>query len=195
MQTLITQAEFARMRGFSRPYVSKLISKGKIKAHGERRMIDPVEASRDLASTVERIDHLKAALEDEPELPAIDPAESDEPIAKIASLTELKARTEDERHQLLRIERMEKEGKLLPRELVAEEQETAARMVRRTFDSLVSRAEDLYAAGREGGVKGLRSTLKSLVRDLQQSLAEDLTHAADEVEAARAAAEAEDVAA
>lgn len=194
MQTLITQAEYARMRGFSRPYVSKLISKGKIKAHGERKLIDPVEAGRDLASAIERIDHLRAALEDEPELPAIEP-ETDEPVARMASLTELKARTEDERHQLLRIERLEKEGKLLPRELVAEEQETAARMVRRTFDGLVSRAEDLYAAGREGGVKALRARLKALVREMQDALAEDLTHAADEVEAARAEDEAEDVAA
>ncbi len=189
---LVSQAEFARMRGVSREAIRKQVAKGKIPVHGDRKMIDPVEAKLALAGSVERVNAVEEALADDDASTEIVDAPA---VPRGPTLTDLKARTEDERAQLLRLERLAKIGELLPRSRVEAEQEEAARLVGRAFDALINRAEDIFAAGQVNGVQGIRATLKALIREAREGLAKDLTAAAERMETDLVAEEDDDVAA
>lgn len=176
MQELVTQAEFARMRGVSRVAVGKWLASGRISAveRDGRRMIDPVAAAIELKGSEQRAQAVAALLQP--------------PAATSSSktLTDLKSETERERSALLRLERLEREGVLVPRDQVQLEQETAARIVRKALDAIPSRAEDINAAALAGGTLAVRKALKDLMRDVQESMARAMSEAAAAIEAQRA---------
>lgn len=184
---LVTRAEFARMRGVSRKTVTQWVAQGRvaIEVRDGRELIDPAAAAAALKSSVQRADEVRGLLLDDSAPIADDGDTLGEALAN-PSLTQLKARTESERSQLLKIERLEREGRLVSREEVEAEHETAARLVRRALDTIPSRAEDLLAAAK-GGLPAMRRTLKVLMRDVERTLSDDLAAAAEELEARRAA--------
>lgn len=181
----VTRAEFARMRGVSRKTVTKWVESGRITLSviDGREVIDPTQAAIQLKSTSQRA-------QEEADILADDDVEPDDlPIASAPSLTQLKARTEEERSALLKMQRLERERSLINRERVELEQETAARLVRQALDAVPSKAEDIYAAAQAGGVIAVRKALKGLMRELQEGLSSAMIAAADQIEAQRYAEE------
>jgi len=177
---LVTRAEFARLQGVSRKTVTKYVQTGRVSlvVRNGREFIDPVAARIALKGTVQRAQETRDILEG---------AVAVEPSPVTPSLTQFKTETERERSALLRLQREERQGKLVDRDQVELEQETAARMVRRALDAVPSHAEDIFAAGKQSGVAGVRKALKGMMREAQEQLAQSIRNAADEVEAQRRA--------
>ncbi len=180
--TLVTQAQFARLVGKSRQSVSKAVISGRLPTHGPRKLIDAASAMQQLAGSVSRVNVI-----DEDDADDLQP-----PAASGPSLTQLKARTEEERATLLRLDRLEREGMLVPRDQVALEQETAARLVKKALDTIPSHAEDLEAAATRGSL-AFRKALKDLVRSVQESIANSMVEAAAQLEIQRLAEVDDDV--
>lgn len=177
MAQRVTQAEFARIRGVSRKTVTLWKQKGRI-AVGKDGLIDVAKAEAALASSEQVAQVVDEALGlDEPD------------EVKVPSLTGYKTQSERLKAELLERKLAETDGRLVDRERVAAENETAARLVRKALDAVPSRAEDIYGAGKAGGVLAVRKALKEMMREIEAGLAGALADAADALEAERAAAE------
>lgn len=177
---LITMAEYARRRGVSRKSVTMWVQRGRISTveRDGKRLIDPIAADRALASTAQVAATVAALVADDPTEARGGGGEG---------LTALKAATEAERGALLRLERLELEGKLVRRDQVEAEHKEAARRVRRALDGLPSIAEDvvgIVAGG--GGVIEVRRRIKDFARSIETGLATSLAEAAAEIERQRA---------
>jgi hypothetical protein len=174
----MTMAAFARRRGVSRKTVTIWAQRGRIPTVGPRKLIDPIAAERALASSGQVAGVVATVLGDDESVPAAE-------FAAGSSLTKLKAETEAERGQLLRLERLEREGKLVPADRVLAEAEIAARQVRQALDGLPSFAEDLTALAKTGDVLGVRRALRQFVRDVEAAMSRAMAEAADQLEAER----------
>jgi hypothetical protein len=153
---LISQAEWARERGVSKPYVSKLVKTGKIVLVDGK--IDPADAARRLGSTR---DVVKAAQSSKP----IDSADAG------LSGQLLRARIEREEEEMRRkqFERRRREGELVDAREVREIQLRRATEEREALLSLPSRIAPLMAADLEVNERKLLETLRKYIR---QHLAE-----------------------
>jgi len=177
---LVTRAEFARLQGVSRKTVTKYVQTGRVSlvVRNGKEFIDPVAARIALKSTVQLATETQKILEGGTPV---------EPVIGTPSLTQFKTETERERSTLLRLQREERQGKLIDRDQVEAEQETAARLVRKALDAIPSHAEDIFAAGQTSGVAGVRKALKAMMREAEENLARSIIKAAEEVEAQRRA--------
>jgi hypothetical protein len=149
---LMTQAEYARHRGVSRPAVNKAVRRGKIPVHVEngRKLIDPAEADRALGLNVQRV------LADEDNIGQTRDAmrRPDAP-----GLTQARTATEVYRARLAELDYNERLGKLRP----IEQTEVGARqcfeVVLRAFAGVIGRAEELNTRANKERVAGVRASL------------------------------------
>lgn len=160
------QADYARHAGISRQAVHKMVAAGKIPVRSDGQ-IDFVEAdvARDaIADPARRLND---------EAPAPPPPA---PAAE-GGLTFNKARTATEayRARLAEIEYKRAVGALLPREGVERGMFAAGRVIKRQIDTLVSMAEEIAAAARDGGADQVRALLRQRVREVEQAMSDALT--------------------
>ena len=159
---LMTQSEYARHAGISRQGVSKMVMAGTIPVHGERRLIDPAEAdlARDAART--RVNMANGA-------------------SNASSLKHRKARAarEESNAKLAQLEYEIAVKRVLPKASVEMALVEASRVIARQIDGLVSEVDNLEAAYRANGTKGMRLHIKKCVRDIRQGIADALTESAD----------------
>ncbi len=161
---MITMAKYARRCGISRQAVSKMALAGTIPVHGERRLIDPVEAdlARDAART-----RVKMANGE----------------ANASSLKHRKARAarEESNAKLAQLEYEIAVKRVLPKASVERAMVEASRVIARQIDGLVAEVDNIEAAYRDNGTRGIRLHLKKCVRDMRQGIADELTETADKI--------------
>lgn len=181
---LVTQAEAARILGISREAVRKAVLRGRLKSYGPRKMVDASTLLTQMTSSSTRPEQTyRVMLDDDP------PDEAPESAGK--SIARLKAITEEERGRILRIEREKREGELVARAQVRAEQETVAVIIGQMLDAIPSRADEVVAAFKAGGVAGVRGALKALTLDVRRKAADALNEEADVIEDERGADDSE----
>ena len=155
-----TQAAYARHAGLSRPYISKLVKNGRIPI-GKDGKIDFAEA-----------DAARAEGED----PSV-------AIGKKSSGTYTKARAAREAFNA-KLAQLEYEGaikRLLPKASVERALVDASRVIAQQLNGLVAEVDNIEAAYRANGNRGVRLHLKKCVRDMRQGIADALTESADKI--------------
>lgn len=157
-ELFVTQAEYARHRGCSRAYVSKLVTSEKIPivlgSRGEI-LIDVVKADLALGENVERLD---------------EPREAEAPTADTKTLTKHRATTEEYRAKMARLVYEQRLGKVLPIDQVEESCTAFGEAIMRLVHTLPMFAEELTAAGAKDGIAGMRVALRGVERTLLQRI-------------------------
>lgn len=126
------------------------------------------------------------------QLPLVEPSEpviTDEdltgrPRAKGSSYYDELTLTEKVKRRKLELEVTEKEGKLLPIEQVDEAMTTAGRRIGERIERLTYLADELNSAAHTGGTAAVREVLRRETRALRGQVAEAMTLAATDEEAA-----------
>lgn len=178
---LMPLARFAEMQGVSRRAASNWVRDGRItvaRRDGRRIFVDAAQARAELKSSEQISAEVDGMLE-----------EDVQPEASGMTLNQAKLQTEQERAATLRLQRLEREGKLKDRDEVTEEAETAARIVRQGIDAIPTWASDVTAAALEGGERAVRKMLKEKTRQLEETAHKAMMQAAQEIEAERFADE------
>jgi len=155
---LLTKAEWARERGCSKPYVSKLIATGKIALIDGK--IDPEDAARRLGSTRDVVKSVRSQLSE-----PTNPADSGLP----GQLLRARIKREEEEMRRKEFERKRREGELVDAREVREAQLRRASEEREALLSWPSRIAPLMAG--ELGVSE-RKVLETLRKYVRQHLAE-----------------------
>ncbi|WBL75614.1 hypothetical protein I3J27_21515 [Bradyrhizobium xenonodulans] len=190
MDQLMTQAEYARHRGVSRPAITKLISAGKIPASAfkigadGKRMIDPAAADFALGETRERIRSEEPAdVNDD-----VDPtfgSRAGSGAAQDSSvqyLTKFRAQTEFYRGRTAELEYEQRVGKLLKTDDVTRSMEKCAAVIVRELEGLPNFADDVAAALARDGIPGVRQALKNMARNIRAALEQNMRIVAAEDE-------------
>lgn len=172
---IVTKADYARARGCSAAYVSKLIRLGKLTAPAllPNGRIDRLKADAQLASQQERV------YDDDDAPPPVTVATTPGPAEDDDSLVELRKAVERERQRKLARENDEAEGQLIPREAVEREQETAARETRDAMLRVPHRVADRLAREADPAAivailrQAIEQALEDAVRDHEAAAAED----------------------
>lgn len=180
----MTQAEYARHRGVSRPAITKLISSGKIPASaftvgpdGKRR-IDAAAADFALGESRERI--IAGGDDDGAGDDAGDPTFGSNAGTRSgassggAKLTAARTATEIYRARTAELEYEQRVGKLLAVEDVTRAMERCAAIIVRELEQLPNFADDLAAALSRDGVPGMRQVLKNMARDVRGRLEQNM---------------------
>ncbi len=160
---LITRAEYARHAGISRSAVTRLVRRGQIPVHGPKKLINPAEADRARAASRVRFNI------------------EGNGAADASGLAHRKAETETYRARLAKLAYERAVKRLLPKRSVELALAEASRVIVQQLNGLVAEAENLEAASRSNGVKGVRQELKRCVRDIRQGIADELTETADKI--------------
>jgi hypothetical protein len=163
----MTQAEYARHRGVSRPAVSKYIATEKIKLEpsqdGSGRMIiDVAAADLALANSQERVTLLGGG---EP---------SRRGGSGIGKLTQARTATETYRARVAELDYEERVGKLLVAADVTAAMRLCAETIARDVELINLAAPELVAAFRQGGEDGVRVALRKMTRRVLATIAENL---------------------
>jgi hypothetical protein len=164
---IISKSEYARHRGWSPPYVSKLIRTEKLTPPAllPDGRIDRLTADAQLAARRERV------TSDDDELPPPAPAatlEVDEDGDE--TLIALKREVERERRRKLRRENDEAEARLVDAEAVRRRTETAARMTRDAIRRLPAKVAGRLAA--ETDETAIRALLLAAIDELLNDAAD-----------------------
>ena len=142
-----------------------MVKAGKIPVHGERRLIDPEEAdqARDAARVRINIDANGASYE--------------------SNLKHRTARAQRETYnaKLAQLEYELAVKRVLPKASVQLAMMESARVIVQKLQGLISEADNLEAAYQANGTKGIRLHIKKCVRDLRQSIADELTETAAKI--------------
>ena len=160
------QADYARHIGKSRAYVHKLVKQGKI----------PIEAGKiDFQMADQALGQVKdPARAMVTEVAA--PAPGTVPQADAGpSFSRARIARETYQAKLAQLELERRQGQVLDRAGIEEGMVEGARIIRRRLDSIPNRAEEVDAAARQGGAPAVRLVLRKLVREVQQTMADDLT--------------------
>ena len=162
---MITMAKYARRCGISRQAVSKMVKTGAITTHGERRLIDPVEAdlARDAARVRINIEANGAA------------------DASSLKHRAARAQREESNAKLAQLEYEIAVKRVLPKASVEMALVEASRVIARQIDGLVAEVDNIEAAYQANGNKGVRLHLKKCVRDIRQGIADELTETAAKI--------------
>jgi hypothetical protein len=156
----MTQAEYARHRGVSRPAVSKWVAGGKINLEpsqdGSGRMIlDVAAADLALANSQERVTLLGGG-------------------SGIGKVTQARTATETYRARLAELEYEQRVGKLLVADDVTAAMRLSAESIARDIELINLAAPELVAAFRQGGEDGVRAALRKMTRRVLATIAENL---------------------
>ncbi len=153
-----TQTAYARHAGVSQPYIHKLVKQGRIPVRKDGRInFDKADVARKAGA---------------------DPSQS---RVVDGNYTEARAAREKYNAKLAQLEYEGAVKRVLPKESVEHALVDCSRVIARQIESLVAEAENLEAAGRKNGVKGVRLHLKKCVRDIRQSIAGALTETVGEI--------------
>lgn len=187
---LLTQAEYARHRGVSRPAITKLINSGKIPetafsiGQDGKRRIDVAAADFALGESRERIlstdDH-----GDDADGGGADPTFGSNAgnrgaagASDVARLTQARTATEIYRARTAELEYDQKVGRLLSVDDVTRAMEKCAAVIVREIEQLPNFADEIAAAHARDGVPSVRITLKNIARTIRGALEQSMRLAA-----------------
>jgi phage terminase Nu1 subunit (DNA packaging protein) len=141
----VTSAEFAKLQGFSRPYVTKLVQQGVI----ERDANGHIDKDAAAAALTARRDPAKAlrrgrTLNGDVSGPSAVGGQASEALSTLMLKSRIK--TEVERGKLAELDRKQREGELVERSDVEEAAFSNARRVRDALMNIPARVASLYAA-------------------------------------------------
>ncbi|MHB0784422.1 hypothetical protein [Bradyrhizobium sp. 5.13L] len=182
MDQLMTQAEYARHRGVSRPAITKLIGTGKIPASAfkvgpdGKRMIDPAAADFALGETRERIRSEEATDVSDDADPTFGSraGASAAQDSSVQYLTKFRAQTEFYRGRTAELEYEQRVGKLLKTEDVTRSMEKCAAVIVRELEGLPNFADEIVAAAAKDGLPGARLVLKNIARNVRLALEQNM---------------------
>ena len=162
----LTQAEFARQKGWTRQYVNKLVRQGRIPVKGGK--IDPVAAEKAIAELAEPATILR-----ESPAPQSHAASSPGyPVDNRKAVDFAAARTMREafRAKMAKMEYEEKAGKLTDATKVREDAFRAGRIIRDALLGIPDRLADILAAEQDP------RQVRQCLQDELESALEQLTH-------------------
>ena len=197
MSDLVSQAEFARIVGCSRQYVSKMVKKGVIKLSSGKVDVEPAKEAlrkhRDYAKpskvdlvpdkpidsmTVEELRALRRSLSDD---------QPDEGASPSDDRQFYRAKIAKENARLKELKRMEEEGRLVDARAVAHDFADMFSVLRQSFRTMPDRlAGRLYSAE---SPREIRDILRDEVHDCLSDIADRLEEMADDDEPELQAAE------
>ena len=185
-----TRAEYAKHAGISRAYVTQLIQKGVLTARKDGKLnfkkADKERAAKINAHNVpvqiktgkgpNRGSKPKDQARQTANIGAPDEA-PDGPLTFNAARTA----TEAFRAKKMQLEYEEKLGQLLPKRGVEEGMVEGARIIRRNLDAIIASADEIHAAGEEGGAMAIRVFLIKRIREVETTISDALTDRMREV--------------
>jgi hypothetical protein len=182
MQSMMSQSEFARHRGWSKSYVSKLIGNGKIPEtaiHVDgagRKKIDAAAADLALGETAERVSSSVPVADDgaDDAAAAGDGGHAGFGESQGSGLNKAKTALTVYEVRLAQLKYEREVGKLLSVEDVTRSMERVAEVLVRDLDLLASRADDLAGAFTAGGVDAVRRKLREITREIRGAIAENM---------------------
>lgn len=183
----MTQAEYARYRGVSRPAITKLINSGKIPESafslgpdGKRR-IDAAAADFALGESRERIlstddagDDVGAGGGGDPTFGSNAGNRGAAGASDVARLTQARTATEIYRARTAELEYDQKVGRLLSVDDVTRAMEKCAAVIVREIEQLPNFADEIAAAHAREGVPAVRITLKNIARTIRGALEQSM---------------------
>lgn len=176
MPEILSQTAFAARIGVTQQAVSKAIATGRLNgpAVAGRRIVLPF-AEAQWRGNASPAAQLAAGVDPLPPLAADAPAAEAEPQV----YRDAKAREAVAAARLRELQLEEKEGKLKPVEAIGEALAQVAGELVAGIETLVSRAEEITAAARDGDVPAVRAKLRAIVAELRTQTADRLEALAD----------------
>ena len=182
----LSVSELARARGLAKSSVSarvaSLVDKGLIKTRAgvkQSKLINVAAFDRAIGE-VGDLAHAQAPdLDDAPEMATARPATE----TASATYTREQAREKSYAADLKKLDLDERLGKLVTVESVQDGAVRLAETLVRQLDQMAGRADDIAAAVAKDGVLGARGALKTVAREIRESMARELERLADTAQA------------
>ncbi len=175
-----TQAAYARHVGISKQAVNKMVKQGKIllTADGGIDFAEADHARRQNGDPARRMSEASAQIDGgsgPPKYGKNDLAPS-RAAPETGGLSFSKARTAREAYQakIIQLEYERQLGQWLPKREIEDAMVTSGRKIRQGLDGVISWADELDAAARNGGTDAVRVLLKEKVRGLETMVVESL---------------------
>lgn len=167
----MTQADYARHRGFSRQYINRLVQAERIALDAEGR-IDPAQADTALES---QADPARGMGDDGRRPPdsigETPPAGQGAPGPAVPSFSEVRIRREEWKTKQAELDYKKQTGELLDRRETIEAAITAGRKIRGSLDLVPGMAAEITAAAMGAGEAGVKALLRRKVRSLEEDIA------------------------
>jgi hypothetical protein len=169
-----SQSDYAKHANISRQMVSKLVKQGKIPKRPDGK-IDFAVADH---ARKQNSDPGRVSVKDEPAVTA--PAGTS---GGGVSFNDAKTASAAYDAKLKQLAYEEKMGALVPIRDVENAMVASGRQIRRALDTVLTWADEIDAAARNGGVDAVRAKLKERVRGLEESISESLNLMANDDQA------------